>query len=253
MISIPQYETYYQFLSLFNKLHSRGGVRITAVNYNNDATLSLHFTPGFARSIEAKGMRKILKLPASNQDIIFSAAPAGPSAGSGINNIPGKEAENSNGSSAAANQGAGPGMHIIPGKDAEPASATPITQSTAQVPSNVVTTEMRSVVGVMNYFAHGVQIPPSHLRSGLAHQDFINGKPFNWEPLIHGVIRICSSERKPLNAFVKVYIHNHWFYIRNDDPQSKLALNFLRDLIILSAGQELGPVSNTVPILTHNV
>lgn len=114
---------------------------------------------------------------------------------------------------------------------------------------NVVDVQFRSILGIMVFLSHAVQVPPEDIK---AHRVSVpvdaNGRVFNWAPLMNGVMTIYSSDSEPQNAFVKTKIHNHWFYISNSDQRSKVTFTLVvRLMTIMTGGNQL---KSQAPVVT---
>jgi hypothetical protein len=111
----------------------------------------------------------------------------------------------------------------------------------------------RSILGVMTFLAQLVEVPPEHLRQGLAHETRgKDGSRFDWNEIANGMFRIHSSKTKPSRTFLEVYYRDHWFYIDDADIESKSTYTLLAQLFSLqsaSGGQVQAPVL-TIPTLT---
>jgi hypothetical protein len=74
----------------------------------------------------------------------------------------------------------------------------------------------RSMLQILAAFAGYVEVPESHLKEhGLIAMNTTDQKP---------AIRVRSSHEKPLDAFCAVQYRGHWFWIANEDWQTKRAL-----------------------------
>lgn len=114
---------------------------------------------------------------------------------------------------------------------------------------NNVFIRLRSLYGMMTYLSYGVQIPEADLRANYVYTYYDqNGCPFDWTPLMQGLMNISSSNTEPCDVFVKAYVHNHWFYIKNSDLDSKATFTLLARLMALAAGKDLGGTGG--PVLT---
>lgn len=115
---------------------------------------------------------------------------------------------------------------------------------------NVVKIHTRSILGVLIFLSHGVEVPEEHIKSKRALRYHAEPHvPYDWSPLMNGIIRICSSKSEPHHAFVKVFSHDYWFYIDWSDFDSITTFNFINTLIILSSGNALNG-SGQIPVLT---
>lgn len=115
-------------------------------------------------------------------------------------------------------------------------------------PVNFIPVKTRSIYGIMTYLSYGIDIPSSDA-TDVYHYYQDDGRPFDWTPLMRGIISIHSSNAEPSNVFAKTMTHGHWFYILNSDVDSKATFVLLTRLITLTAGKQLGGNSQG-PILT---
>lgn len=114
------------------------------------------------------------------------------------------------------------------------------TEGPADPANNLIHIRMRSILGMMTYLSYAVQIPPSDIERHKVYEYYTpDGQLFDWSPLMNGLMNIYSSDTEPYNVFVKTYEHNHWFYIKNSDLDSKATFTLLVRLITLTAGKEL--------------
>ncbi len=108
----------------------------------------------------------------------------------------------------------------------------------------------RSVLGVMLFAAHGVEIPPKHLEKGLVNFPVDeSGEPFDPTALTCDLIRVHCSKVRPCHAFVKVHYRDHWFYIDDNDLQSKQSFALIIEVFLMevSGGVVPGPIL-TLPV-----
>ncbi|MCX6354897.1 MAG: hypothetical protein NTZ78_08345 [Candidatus Aureabacteria bacterium] len=105
----------------------------------------------------------------------------------------------------------------------------------------------RPVLGVLAFLAHGVDVPPEDLKAGFVtvvrNSD---GSEYDWSKVTGKVIHIYSSKKEPANAYVAVRYRGSWFYLRDDDQNSKATFYTLYLLFRL---QEAQP-SQSLPVLT---
>lgn len=114
--------------------------------------------------------------------------------------------------------------------------------------SNSVLLRTRSVYGMMTYLSYSVQVPESDRNEVYQYRN-ADGSPFDWDPLMRGLMTIYSSDSEPQDAFVKVYEHRHWFYIKRSDVDSKATFSLLMRLMTLTAGNQLTG-AGAAPVLT---
>jgi hypothetical protein len=105
----------------------------------------------------------------------------------------------------------------------------------------------RSLLGILFYLSHAVCVPIEDVRAGLVtvtrNQD---GTPFDWTKVSGKLMRVYSSKKKPAGACVSVEYRNSWFYIKDDDLNSKSTFVLLTLIFKLQSGA----VTGTSPLLT---
>lgn len=105
---------------------------------------------------------------------------------------------------------------------------------------NIVYLRTRSVFAMMMLLSYGVKVPCSDIQAHYVYQHWYpNGTLFNWEIITNDLFTVYSSNCVPRDAFVRVFIENHWFYIKQNDLKSKATFSMLSRLITLATGKEL--------------
>jgi hypothetical protein len=104
--------------------------------------------------------------------------------------------------------------------------------------------QTRSVLAIMFFLSHGIEIPQAHLSDGRAavltsveDEDLYD---------IFFPLRVYTQPDRPEDVFVAVRYQRHWFYIAHADIESKRAFGVLSSLFRLQAP----PSASTAPILT---
>lgn len=111
----------------------------------------------------------------------------------------------------------------------------------------VVPVRLRSVLGAFFYLSQAVEVPPAHEAQGLVTQTKdAQGQRFDWQTVLDGIFRVRSSESEPALAAVKVQHRDTWFYVADDDLESKSTFMLLVQLFNMQAGRGALPV----PLLT---
>ena len=102
----------------------------------------------------------------------------------------------------------------------------------------------RPLLATMFYLSKGVIVPERDLK-GRAVNITVNeeGEPFDWQMVTGDLFRVESSDTRPESAFRAVRYRNSWFYIRDDDPESKGTFMLFGSLLSLRAGE--APKSST--------
>ncbi len=125
----------------------------------------------------------------------------------------------------------------------------PYLQGTPSQGLSILDLETRSLLQVLFFVSHGVQVPREHLVSGAAPQTCeANGQPFEWQQVLGGLFRVCSvkAKRPPANAQVAVEYRGYWFYIDQSDSETKATFALLLEVSRL----ELESTGNKAPLLT---
>ena len=109
--------------------------------------------------------------------------------------------------------------------------------------------ETRSLLQVLFFVSHGVEVPPAHAASGVAPMTLgSDGRAFDWSQALGGLFRVCWSEGRHPPAFAHVAIpyKGYWFSIDQRDRDTMATFALLIELSRL----ELGAKTGTAPILT---
>ncbi len=109
---------------------------------------------------------------------------------------------------------------------------------------------LRSVLQIMTFLSKGVCIPEEHVRSGVAPvTPGPDGSPYDWTPVTAGSFYVHAQKHRPRNAEVAVQYRGYWFYIADNDVNSRAVLAILEILFGLqeSDGKSVGPLL-TLPL-----
>lgn len=95
----------------------------------------------------------------------------------------------------------------------------------------------RSLMGVLFYLSQAVEPPVRDVERGLVTvtRDAA-GEAFDWQRVTGDLLRVRSTSQRPPNAFVSVPYRGAWFYIADDDLESKSTFGLLAQLFSLQAG-----------------
>jgi hypothetical protein len=105
----------------------------------------------------------------------------------------------------------------------------------------------RSLLGVLFYLSQSVEVPPADEIGGKVTVTMTpEGLPFDWSRVTGDVMRIHWSRFRPANASVAVPYRGSWFYIADDDLNSKSTFSLLAQIFSLQAGR----VKMAAPLLT---
>ena len=103
----------------------------------------------------------------------------------------------------------------------------------------------RSLLGTMAFLAQGVEVPLSHQTDGLVKKPVdIAGKPIPPSEITLGYFKVQSSADRPQSAAVQVHYREHWFWIADNDLESKGTFTLLNQIFNLQAAsnQNLKPL-----------
>ncbi len=109
---------------------------------------------------------------------------------------------------------------------------------------------LRSVVGIMFFLSHAVDIPEHDIAAGRVTITMDeNGQPFDWSEVVGDLLDIKSQSEPPANAAVSVHYRGSWFYINDSDMNSKYTFMLLNQITALEAGgiKQAGPIL-TLPV-----
>jgi hypothetical protein len=113
----------------------------------------------------------------------------------------------------------------------------------------VMDMETRSLLQVLFFAAHGVEVPPEHVESGIVPMAVgPDGMAFDWNQVLGGLFKVCWAQGKkpPPCAYVAVCYRGCWFYIDERDRDTKATFALLVELSRL----ELTSKAGAVPLFT---
>ena len=123
-------------------------------------------------------------------------------------------------------------------------------QNTADSPSlSVLDLETRSLLQVLFFVSHGIDVPSEHVRDGRVPMTCNpDGTPFDWRQIMTGMFRVQSikSKKRPENAYVAVFYEDYWYYIDDRDRDTKATFALLIEVSRL----ELQSSESNAPLLT---
>ncbi len=102
---------------------------------------------------------------------------------------------------------------------------------------------LRSLIEIMFLVSKGVQVPECHLTCNLAPSEDVGT---DWQMILGG-FRVLSCDKKPTCASVAVCYRGCWFYIADNDQDSKTTFFFLK---LIYDAQVQGGGAENLPVLT---
>ena len=113
-----------------------------------------------------------------------------------------------------------------------------------------VALDTRSLLGSMFFLSQGVEAPEAHAEANLITTTLnSDGTPFDWKQVVGELMTVHSQRTRPRQAAVAVKHMGYWFYIADDDLNSKSTFSLLGQIFALRAGGGKG----AVPTLTLDV
>ena len=109
--------------------------------------------------------------------------------------------------------------------------------------------ETRSIREMLFYLSHAVEVPQKHIEQGLVTATTNkDGSKFCWKEVTGDLLQVKSTNSliPPSNAYVSVRYRNAWFYIEDNDLNSKSTFALLIQLYDLQSGDSSG----AAPVLT---
>ena len=107
--------------------------------------------------------------------------------------------------------------------------------------------QTRTVLGLFNYLSKSVDLPEKDIEEERVKMSYeMNGKPFDWRQVTIGHMHVRTCRERPANGRLAVRYHDNWFYIADNDFESKETLSILSVI----AGIYQGEVKSFLPIFT---
>jgi len=105
----------------------------------------------------------------------------------------------------------------------------------------------RSIMSALYFLAQGVEVPAADSEDGVALKAVtIAGGPFDTSGTGKKLFQVQSSSAEPHNAAVKVFYRDSWFYIADNDIDSKTTFVLLSMLVMLQSGD----TAKITPLIT---
>lgn len=107
--------------------------------------------------------------------------------------------------------------------------------------------QTRTVLGALYALSHAVETPIAHEASGLTTQSkVLTSQTPDWVSFTGGLFEVRSGTSAPGDASVKVFYRDHWFWISDQDLESKTTFNLVLFLLALQSAASEG----VSPLLT---
>jgi hypothetical protein len=133
-------------------------------------------------------------------------------------------------------------LELTPGKESFRLTAFPFERQPGEIGMRC-----RSLLGVLYYLSQSVIVPAPHVEQGLVTVTRDEqGKPFDWSQVTGRVLTIRSQKDRPVSAAIAVKYRGWWFYIADNDQNSKSTFSLLNILFSLQSAS----ASGKSPVLT---
>jgi len=117
----------------------------------------------------------------------------------------------------------------------------------AEIDSNTLALATRSLFSTIYHLSRRVDAPEHHVAAGYAPPlDAVGQVRSGATPSLQQLFHVYSSSDEPPHAAVKVFYRDTWFYIADDDQDSKTTFALLSMLITLKSGD----TSGVTPLIT---
>jgi hypothetical protein len=110
--------------------------------------------------------------------------------------------------------------------------------------------EPRSLLQVLFFLSHAVEVPPDHVAAGVAPLTVgPDGRSFDWQQVLSGLFRVCVATGKetPPHAAVATHYRGHWYYIDDRDRDTKATFALVLEVSRLQLSADKG---GAAPVLT---
>ena len=123
--------------------------------------------------------------------------------------------------------------------------------SLASKRDNIISFKQRNYLTMLYFLRNAVEVSSDAANQGLIEQlKNPDGTPYHLTNITKKILSIHSSKKEPqCNVSVSVYYRKHWFYIADNDLQSKRTFALLQQLFNLQSGDKItqSPVL-TIPV-----
>ncbi len=111
-----------------------------------------------------------------------------------------------------------------------------------------VSIRTRSIMSILFYLSQNVDTPRKHEEAGYVNVTRnADGSPFDWSATPGGsLFKIQSSQSRPRSAYLAIPYRGYWFYIADNDLESKSTFMLITQLFNLQAGN----IKSMAPTLT---
>ena len=108
----------------------------------------------------------------------------------------------------------------------------------------------RSISSILFFLSQNIEVPQPHIAQGLVTVTRDSqGGVFDWDEVCGDLLKVWSSKTPPANSYVTIQYRGWYFYIKDNDLNSKSTFMLLTQLFNLQAGQkEIASPQLTIPL-----
>jgi hypothetical protein len=110
----------------------------------------------------------------------------------------------------------------------------------------------RSALQALFYLAHGVLVPPEHLKCRVVTAALEpDGQVFDWQEVTSGLftVHFANQHGRPEHAYVAVKYRGYWFYLDDRDADSKISFSLMLAMTRINLlGVRKGSPALTLPV-----
>jgi hypothetical protein len=140
-------------------------------------------------------------------------------------------------------------LNINPGEEHYDVIYRSIRDKKEKLKSSIIL-ETRSLLGVLFFLSQNVKVPQEDIDKGVVGLTLTaNALPFDWSKVLQNSFIVKSMATLPPSPVVAVFYRGSWFYIEDNDLESKATLMLVSQLFALQSGQgkALSPIL-TLPV-----
>jgi hypothetical protein len=107
----------------------------------------------------------------------------------------------------------------------------------SEVPdAETIVISTRPMISALNYLSQGIDAPPADVAAGKVRKTVrANGETFDWQEMLEGVFHVSVSDNRPEDASVVIVYRGRYFYIADNDLESKSTFVLVSQLIALNS------------------
>lgn len=99
----------------------------------------------------------------------------------------------------------------------------------------------RSLLSALSYVSQGIHAPEADIKAGKVRRTVRPDQtPFDWRELLGDVFEVKSSDDEPVDASVSIFYRGHYFYIADNDLETKSTFVLLTQLMALHSAPVTG-------------